>query len=126
MVDAYFRIMPYQIRRLSEQSHAAWDHYVERAPTATFFHRSAWQHVLQESFGHYPHYHYVESDGEICGVLPLFFIKSRLFGNRLTSSPFCVAGSPVSDSAEIDDMLDRKAISLLRRTRRRLHRIPRF
>ena len=105
--------MPYQIRSLSEEAHASWDHYVERAPSATFFHRSAWQRVLQETFGHYPHYHYVESDGEICGVLPLFLIKSRLFGNRLTSSPFCVAGSPVSESAEIEAMLDRNAISLL-------------
>ena len=113
IVDAHFRIMPYQIRRLSEALHASWDQYVERTPTATFFHRAAWQHVLQETFGHHPHYHYVESDGKICGALPLLFIRSRLFGNRLTSSPFCVAGSPVSESAEIDDMLDRKAISLL-------------
>ena len=30
-------------------------------------------------------------------LLPLFHIESRLFGNRLTSTPFCVVGSPVSE-----------------------------
>ena len=51
--------------------------------------------------------------GEFAESCRLLYIESRLFSNRLTSSPFCVAGSPVSESAEIDEMLDRKAIGLL-------------
>ena len=108
--------MPCQIKRLSEETHAAWDHYVEQAPNATFFHRSAWQRILQETFGHYPHYHYAERDGEICGVLPLFFIKSRLFGNRLCSIPFGVAGAPISNSSEIGALLDDTSLTLLAET----------
>ena len=105
--------MPYQVRRLGEEAHAAWDRYVEQAPTATFFHRSAWQRILQQTFGYDPHYHYVESDGEICGVLPLFLIKSWLFGNRLCSIPFGVAGAPISNSAEIGALLDDMSVTLL-------------
>ena len=105
--------MMYKVRQLTDEARVAWDQFVEASPKATFFHRSGWLKVLQESFGHRPYYYYVESDGRICGVLPLFHIRSRLFGNRLTSTPFCVAGYPVSDSTEVDELLDQKAIDLL-------------
>ena len=103
----------YRVRQLTDEARVAWDQFVEASPKATFFHRSGWLNVLQESFGHRPYYYYVESDGRICGVLPLFHIRSRLFGNRLTSTPFCVAGYPVSNSPEVDELLDQKAIDLL-------------
>lgn len=105
--------MTYQIEQLTEDARASWDKFVNASTTATFFHLSGWQSVLQKSFGYRPCHYYIERNGQICGILPLHHIKSRLFGNRLTSTPFCVAGSPVSESAEIDDMLDRRAISLL-------------
>ena len=105
--------MTYHIKQLTEDARPSWDAFVEASPAATFFHLSGWQTVLQKSFGYRPCHHYIERSGQTCGILPLHHIKSRLFGNRLTSTPFCVAGSPVSESAEIDDMLDRRAISLL-------------
>ena len=105
--------MTYELKQLTEDACASWDAFVTNAPTATFFHLSGWQNVLKKSFGYRPCHYYVECHGRVCGILPLLQIKSRLFGNRLTSSPFCVAGSPVSESAEIDAMLDRNAISLL-------------
>ncbi len=105
--------MTYQIRELTVEVTEPWDRFVETSPKATFFHRSSWRNVIQDTFGHKPYYHYVERDGRICGVLPLFHVNSRLFGNRLTSIPFCVAGSSVSETAEIDSMLDRRAIDLL-------------
>ena len=105
--------MTYQVKELTEETCDAWDRFVDVSQAATFFHRSGWRSVLQNSFGHQPCHHHVEQNGRICGILPLFHIESRLFGNRLTSSPFCVVGSPVSDCIEIDDLLDRKAIGLL-------------
>jgi FemAB-related protein (PEP-CTERM system-associated) len=105
--------MTYHIKQLTEDARPSWDAFVEASPAATFFHLSGWQTVLQKSFSYRPCHYYIERNGQICGILPLLHIKSRLFGNRLTSTPFCVGGSPVSESAEIDDLLDRKAISLL-------------
>ena len=89
--------MTYQVKELTEETRNAWDRFVDVSPAATFFHRSGWRTVLQDSFGHQPCHHYVEQNGRICGILPLFHIESRLFGKRLTSSPFCVVGSPVSE-----------------------------
>jgi FemAB-related protein (PEP-CTERM system-associated) len=104
--------MTYETKRLSEDTYTAWDRFVDNAPKATFFHRSGWLKVLQESFGHRPYYHYVERDGRLCGILPLFYMRSWLFGNRLASTPFCVAGHPVGDAPEVNELLDRKAIDL--------------
>ena len=105
--------MTYKVQQLTDEARVAWDEFVEASPKATFFHRSGWRKVLEESFGHRPCYHYVESDGRIYGALPLFHIRSLLFGNRLCSIPFCVAGYPLSNSAEIDKLLDQQAIGLL-------------
>ena len=105
--------MAYRIKELTEQDCEAWDRFVEAAPTATFFHRSGWGRLLADSFGHRPCYRYVERDGEIAGILPLVHVESRLFGNRLASLPFCVAGFPVSDDPDVEDLLDREAIRLM-------------
>ncbi|MHA1113367.1 MAG: FemAB family XrtA/PEP-CTERM system-associated protein, partial [Alphaproteobacteria bacterium] len=63
---------------LDPDSHAAWDAFVETCPEATFFHRAGWKAVIEESFGHRTHYLRAKRDGEICGILPLVHIKSRL------------------------------------------------
>jgi FemAB-related protein (PEP-CTERM system-associated) len=71
---------------------AAWDRFVQACPQATFFHRSGWQRILREVFGHQPYFLYVLNGEQITGVLPLAHVKSILFGNALTSLPFAVYG----------------------------------
>jgi FemAB-related protein (PEP-CTERM system-associated) len=105
--------MTYQVKQLTEERREEWDHFALRSPGATFFHLSGWKKILETSFGHRACCCYVEQNEQICGILPLFQIKSWLFGNRLTSTPFCVAGAPVSDSEEVRDLLDSKAIQLM-------------
>ncbi|MEH6648941.1 MAG: FemAB family XrtA/PEP-CTERM system-associated protein [Motiliproteus sp.] len=75
-----------------------WDQFVEHCPEATFFHRSGWKNVIAQSVGHRPYYLYAELDGKIEGVLPLFEIKSWLFGHSLVSTPFCVYGGVAATS----------------------------
>ena len=49
-----------------------------------------------------PSFHYVfaEQDGAITGVLPLVHLRTRLFGNTLVSTPFCVYGGPLAADRE--------------------------
>jgi FemAB-related protein (PEP-CTERM system-associated) len=105
--------MTYEVKELTDESREAWDQFVINLPAATFFHLSGWRTVLEHSFGHRAYCRYVEQNNRICGILPLFHIRSRLFGNRLTSTPFCVAGYPVSESEKVDELLDQKAIELM-------------
>lgn len=100
------------VKLMQTEDIARWDAFVQTCPDATFFHRAGWQQVIKGAFGHKTWFYYVESDGEIQGVLPLCQIKSPLFGHSLGSLPFCVyAGvAATSDAARV--MLDQAAHEL--------------
>jgi FemAB-related protein (PEP-CTERM system-associated) len=93
---------------------ARWDAYVAAAPSATFFHRAAWQGILSEVFGHATFFLYAERGGEIVGVLPLAQINSRLFGNALVALPFAVYGGVVTDDADAASALETEAEKIAR------------
>lgn len=95
--------MTLTVRQSTQQDQYAWDAFVDSAPEATFFHRFGWKRVLQDAFGHTPYFLLAEdiSDGQpptIVGLLPLAQVRSRLFGNKLASLPFCVYGGIVATS----------------------------
>jgi FemAB-related protein (PEP-CTERM system-associated) len=93
---------------------AAWNAFVLGQADATFFHRAEWCEVIRESFGHRPHYLLAERGGVLTGVLPLFEIRSRLFGHALVSTPFCVYGGIVAADRESHDALTAAACELAR------------
>jgi FemAB-related protein (PEP-CTERM system-associated) len=103
-----------RIGRLTPETAAAWDAYVAACAQATFFHRAGWKPVI-ESLGHDAHFLFAETDGRIEGVLPLGHMKSRLFGNALVSTPFCVYGGIAATNDAAHEALDRAACELARR-----------
>jgi FemAB-related protein (PEP-CTERM system-associated) len=103
------------VRELTADRAAEWDAFVAQCSTATFFHRAGWQRVIADSFGHRTYYLFAEQDGVIRGVLPLVHIASRLFGNALVSTPFCVYGGPATLDETARTALDRAAIALMSR-----------
>jgi FemAB-related protein (PEP-CTERM system-associated) len=96
---------PLAVRAFRAEDAPRWESYVERAPTATFFHRLGWREILEQEFGHRAHYLVAERDGDIVGVLPLAEVKSRLFGHSLVSLPFAVYGGPAADDADVAQRL---------------------
>ena len=108
--------MPLKLRPLDAASEPAWDAFVDAMPSGTFFHRAAWRGLIAEEFGHRAFYTYAERDGAIVGVLPLVQMKTLLFGNMLTSVPFCVYGGPLAADAETAAALSDYAASLLPQT----------
>ena len=93
------------IKRLDGAASDRWDTFVAACASATFFHRAGWQKVVEESFGHDCYFLYAERDGEICGVLPLVHLHSRLFGNALISNAFCVYGGAAAADGEAQSAL---------------------
>lgn len=93
------------LRILNETYEAAWDRFVESHPQGTFFHRAAWSRVIEQAFGHKTLHYFTEQDGQITGVMPLVWMRTRLFGNTMISVPFCVYGGPLA--------VDEKAASKL-------------
>lgn len=103
-----------EVRELDNHSEAEWDAFVEQCPEATFFHRAGWKRVIESSFGHKTHFLYAARNGKIEGVLPLGHVKSRLFGNALISSPFCVYGGVAAVTVDATVALNQRASELAR------------
>ncbi len=104
-----------KVVELADTEFARWDAFVATCPEATFFHRAGWKTVLESAFGHSTHHLYVERDGEIEGLLPLAQVKSWLFGNTLSSLPFCVYGGILASNDEARSTLREAACQLARR-----------
>lgn len=105
-------LSPVHVRAFVDSDSEKWDAYVEAHPEATFFHKCGWREVLTNAFGHASHYLLAEHQGQICGVLPLAEIKSRLFGHALISTPFCVYGGALADNEKVRQLLDAEACRL--------------
>ena len=104
--------MTLTVEHLDADAVEQWDDYVQRAERATFFHRSGWKTVLERAFGHRTHFLLAREHDAIVGVLPLAQVKSVLFGNSLSSLPFCVYGGVVADHEEAAAALRTKACKL--------------
>lgn len=95
----------------------AWEQYVRAAPDATICHLPAWSRVIERSWQHTPHFLYAERAGEVAGVLPVFHVRSRLFGSKLVSLPNAVYGGAVADDSDAHLALVAAAVRLARQLR---------
>ena len=90
-----------------------WDAYVQRSRTATMCHKFVWQPIISRTYGHQPFYLMARSETLACGILPLFLVKSRLFGKSLTSMPFLDYGGVCADDEMTARLLLEQAFRLM-------------
>ncbi|MGH9857465.1 MAG: FemAB family XrtA/PEP-CTERM system-associated protein, partial [Acidobacteriota bacterium] len=90
----------------------SWNVFVRSNSEGTFFHLLEWRDVIARNFGYQPFYLYVEREGAILAILPLFLVKSLLFGKRLMSLPVGVYGGLVSRNEEASELLLNQAQGL--------------
>jgi len=102
---------------LTPAARSRWDAFVEQHPDGTFFHKSGWQPVLEQSFGHATRYLYMDHGGVVTGVLPLVHVKSWLFGSALISTAFCVYGGPLANDADTATALRAAAVAEMEQLR---------
>ena len=81
------RIDNLRVALAAEPDRERWQAFVESQGDDAGYHAWAWRCVFENAFGHQSRYLIAERGGAIVGVLPLVLIKSRLFGNTLTSLP---------------------------------------
>ena len=91
---------------------SAWDEYVSAHESNPYYHAWKWRGAICNTFGHQAYYLAATTDGSICGVLPLFHIRSTLFGGSLVSIPFFSSGGVLADNAAARDLLLAKAADL--------------
>jgi serine/alanine adding enzyme len=84
---------------------AGWEQFVGARGDDAGYHAWDWQRVFEKAFGHRAVYLLARRGDQIAGVLPLVAIKSRLFGNTLTSLPFLNYGGVIASDEEAADAL---------------------
>lgn len=90
----------FAVSQISDTS-ASWDPFVKNHPFGSPFHLTAWQRLIQDAFRHQPmHLAAADSAGAVRGILPLFLVRSRLFGRLLVSTPQAAYGGILADSDE--------------------------
>jgi hypothetical protein len=82
-----------------------WDAYVMHHTSATFFHLTGWQRVVEKTFAYRSFSCAAQRNGRITGVLPLFLVRHLPFGHALVSAPLAVYGGICADDTGSRDVL---------------------
>jgi hypothetical protein len=97
---------------VEKQNQSDWDRFVQESPGVIAWHSYRWADVLAQHYGteFYPLAVY---DGSgICGILPLYRIKTLRSGEALISIPHFVAGGIVAEREDVRRALLDKAIAM--------------
>jgi serine/alanine adding enzyme len=90
----------------------AWNEYVYNHNNANIYHQLQWKDIIENTFGHKGYYLIATDNGIVRGLIPLFFIKSRLLGRYLISLPFLDRAGIIADNPQIATLLCEAAIDL--------------
>jgi FemAB-related protein (PEP-CTERM system-associated) len=82
-----------------------WETFVTTRGDEAGYHAWGWRQVFQNAFRHRCVYLMARRGDAVVGVLPLVEIKSRLFGNTLTSLPFVNYGGVIAQTPEAAEVL---------------------
>lgn len=108
-----------EVAPLTPDLEGAWEDFVEASPQATFAHLLGWRNVVTRTYQHMPCYLMVWEAGQVVGLLPLFLIKSKLFGRFLVTAPYLSHGGLVATSDEAASVLVQEAKAIAGRERAR-------
>jgi FemAB-related protein (PEP-CTERM system-associated) len=97
--------MSAKIIHCTREDAVKWDTFLETSDRASFYQLFAWKHVNESCFGHKTYYLAAEDDDGFSGVLPLVYIKSRLFGKILCSMPFVNFGGACLETTGTESLL---------------------
>ena len=100
---------------LYSENDGRWDKYVSQSPKASFYHQWAYRQIVAQTFGHRPYYLAAFRGEDLEGILPLFVVKSWLFGSFLASLPFVDYGGVCAQEEEIEQALLQEAIWIAER-----------
>jgi len=89
-----------------------YDEFIQRMPDVRLCQTAAWTNMIHHIFGHKAFY-VVATEGQvICGILPLTYVRSKLFGNRMISQAFSDYGGPCAENPDASHLMCEGAIRL--------------
>ena len=93
----------------NKEDEKAWDSYIYNSNSSTFYHQIGWRNVVEKTYKHKPIYLIAKEESAIKGVLPLFLMRSMIFGKALISGPFASCGGVCGDDGIIEKALVEEA-----------------
>jgi len=102
--------------RLLHDEYEAWDTYVNVSKNSTFFHQTGWKTVVEKTYPHKPYYLFVEHNGDVRGILPMFLVESWIYGKFLVSAPYAVYGGVCAEDEEAENLLFNEAFKIANET----------
>ena len=94
-----------KIHRRYQGREQEWNQFLQGCASANFYQRAEWLHVNRKALGHEVFGLLAEDTGGIVGVFPLVRVRSRLFGDILSSMPFVNFGGPAAATPEVEARL---------------------
>ena len=92
------------INELNGRNQTAWDEFVRSSPHGLPTHLSGWQTVMRQTYGYETQFLLAQQAGEVVGVLPLFFVPSRLTGRRAMTMPGGLCAQDENIAAALIDL----------------------
>jgi FemAB-related protein (PEP-CTERM system-associated) len=89
-----------EVCQLSPGGEDEWDRFVLASPFGTFFHLSGWKTVVEKVLGRRTFCFVARDERGIRGVFPISWVRSRIFGDCLVSSPLAVYGGICADDGD--------------------------
>jgi serine/alanine adding enzyme len=102
-----------KITELQKEDEKAWDSYIHKSNSSTFYHQIGWRNVVEKTYKHKPIYLIAKENGKIKGVLSLFLMKSMFFCKKLVSVLFAPYGGVCADNRTIENALVLYSLFLL-------------
>lgn len=95
------------VNLLGNDREVDWQRYLQTSPQATFGHELGWRNVVEKTYQHTPYYLIATEGQSVEGLLPLFLIKSPIFGRFLATAPYLsygglLAKDPTTAGALVD------------------------
>lgn len=98
-----------RVEMLQPEHSQRWDAYVDRHPSGSIFHTTAWQRAVDASFPYRWCSIYAERGGEVTGILPLFHVDNPFAKGSFVSVPMGVYGGVCADDEATASALVRRA-----------------
>lgn len=100
------------VRAATPNDKDSWNDFIANHTIDNHAFNWHWQDIISKTFGHQPYYLIATNDKKITGILPLFVVKSFLFGKSHISVPYLNGGGVIADDISSTNALVEHAINL--------------
>jgi len=82
-----------EILELREEYNNLWEDFLKNNEESKFYHSVRFKEVIEKTYKNCAgKYFFILNDKKVSAIFPFFFVKSKIFGNRLISLPFLDSG----------------------------------